>query len=49
MQDATCQGLLKNFNKAILSTAPSDQPIFHGNDFDAWHDYGPVMQELIIA
>lgn len=45
MQDAMAQGLLWNFNQAMPFTAPYDQPIFLGNNFDGRHDYGLAMQE----
>jgi len=45
MQDATAQGLIQNFNQAMLSTAPRDQPILLGNDFDVRHDYELAIQE----
>ncbi len=45
MQDATSQGLLRNFNQAMLSTTLHDRPVFLGNDFDVKHDIEVAMQE----
>ncbi len=47
MQDATAQGLLRNFNQAMLSTAPRDQPILLGNDFDVRCKYELTIQECL--
>lgn len=47
MQDAISQVLLQNFNQAMLSTDPHDQPIFLGNNFDVNHGHKLAMQECM--